>query len=179
MRGSEFAQLKALAAIADAGSFSRAAAQLRISRSALSQTIQSLEDQLGVLLLNRTTRSVSPTEAGAQLLAKFAPAMAEMDAALDVVRNVSGRPSGTLRIHAQRLAYEIFLRPAFGDFFKAYPEIALDVTIDDAVVDIVAHGFDAGLRLGELLERDMIAVKLGRDIRQLAVAAPNYPKAPR
>jgi len=174
MRGSEFAQLKALAMIVEMGSFSRAAAQLRLSRSALSETIRNLEQQLDVVLLNRTTRSVSPTEAGARLLARFIPAMADMESALQDVRSFASAPAGTLRVHAQRLAYEQFLRPSFHSFFSTYPDINLDVTIDDAVVDIVAGGFDAGLRLGELLEGDMVAVRLGADLKQIAAASPAY-----
>jgi len=174
MRGAEFAQLQALATIVEFGSFSRAAEQLRISRSALSQTIRLLEKQLGMSLLARTTRSVAPTEAGARLLARFIPAMAEMNQAVDDARKIAGSPAGSVRIHAQRLGYDLFLAPLLQSFGVAYPKIVLDITIDDSVVDIVAKGFDVGLRLGELLDQDMVAVKLGSDIRQVAVASPDY-----
>ncbi|PSJ42898.1 LysR family transcriptional regulator [Allosphingosinicella deserti] len=174
MRGSQFVQLQALAAIVEAGSFSRAAAQLQISKSALSQLIRALEDQLGVLLLNRTTRSVAPTEAGQRLLDRFTPVMEELQRALDEARSAGSTPAGVLRIHAQKLGYDRYLKPIIGLFCSEYPAIVLDITIDDAPIDIVAEGFDAGIRLGELLDQDMIAVRLGAEMRQIAVAAPSY-----
>lgn len=174
MRGSDFAELQALSAVARAGSFSAAAAGLGMSRSALSQTVRKLEDRLGVLLLNRTTRSVSPTEAGAALLRNFDPAAAEIEAAVQTAQEAGGRVAGRLCIHAQRLAYETILAPALRAFLDAHPAVVLDVKIDDAVIDITAGGFDAGLRLGELLDQDMIAVRLGSDLRQVAVASPDY-----
>lgn len=174
MRGSDFAELQALSAVARAGSFSAASAELRLSRSALSQTIRKLEERLGVLLLNRTTRSVSPTDAGTALLRGFDPAAAEIEAAIQAAQELGGKMAGRLRIHAQRLAYETILAPALRGFLDAYPDVILDVKIDDAVADIVADGFDAGLRLGELLEQDVIEVRLGDDLRQVAVASPDY-----
>lgn len=174
MRGSQFVQLQALAAIVEAGSFSRAAAQLQISKSALSQLIRALEDQLGVLLLNRTTRSVATTEAGQRLLDRFKPVMEELQRALDEARSAGSTPAGNLRIHTQKLGYDRYLKPLLGLFCSEYPAIVLDVTIDDSPIDIVAEGFDAGIRLGELLDQDMIAVRLGGDMRQIAVAAPSY-----
>jgi DNA-binding transcriptional LysR family regulator len=174
LRGSQFVQLQALAAIVEAGSFSRAAAQLQISRSALSQLIRALEEQLGVLLLNRTTRSVAPTEAGQRLLARFEPAMQALQLALDEARSAGNTPAGTLRLHTQKLGYERFLKPLLGRFCSEFPAIILDVTIDDAPVDIVAGGFQAGVRLGELLDQDMIAIRLGGELRQIAVASPAY-----
>lgn len=185
MRGGEFAELQALSAVVRAGSFLAAAAELRVSRSALSQTIRKLEDRLGVLLLNRTTRSVSPTEAGAALLHGFDPAAAAIEAAVRAARETGGRVAGRLRVHAQRLAYETILAPALPAFLDACPDVVLDVRIDDAATDIVADGFDAGLRLGELLDQDVIEVRLGDDLRQVAVASPDYlarfgvPRSPR
>ena len=185
MRGSDFAELQALSAVARTGSFSAAAAELRMSRSALSQTVRKLEDRLGVLLLNRTTRSVSPTEAGAALLRDFDPAAAEIEGAVRTAQEAGGRVAGRLCIHTQRLAYETILAPALHAFLDAYPGVTLDVKIDDAVIDITANGFDAGLRLGELLDQDVIAVRLGNDLRQVAMASPDYlarhgvPQAPR
>lgn len=174
MRGSDFAELQALSAVARTGSFSAAAAELRLSRSALSQTVRKLEERLGVLLLNRTTRSVSPTDAGAALLRGFDPAAAEIEAAIRGAQELGGRVAGRLRVHAQRLAYETILAPALRSFLDHYPDVVLDVKIDDATADIVADGFDAGLRLGELLDQDVIAVRLGDDLRQVAVASPGY-----
>jgi DNA-binding transcriptional LysR family regulator len=174
MRGSEFAELRAFVAVAEQGNFARAAAELRLSPSTLSQTIRELEERLGVRLLNRTTRSVSITEAGQRLLSRFKPAMEEMQAAVADARNLRDRPAGTVRLHASRSASAVLVEPRLGRFFEAYPDIILDLTIDDAVTNIVAAGFDVSIRIGELLEEDMVAVKIGDDIRQLAVASPGY-----
>jgi DNA-binding transcriptional LysR family regulator len=174
MRGSEFAELRAFVAVAEQGNFARAAAELRLSPSTLSQTIRELEERLGVRLLNRTTRSVSITEAGQRLLSRFKPAMEEMQAAVADARNLRDRPAGTVRLHASRSASAVLVEPRLGRFFEAYPDIILDLTIDDAVINIVAAGFDVSIRIGELLEEDMVAVKIGDDIRQLAVASPDY-----
>jgi DNA-binding transcriptional LysR family regulator len=174
MRGTEFAELRAFAAVAEQGNFVRAAARLRLSPSTLSQIIRSLEARIGVRLLNRTTRSLALTPAGERLLARFKPAMAEMEASIEDARALQGRPAGLVRLHTSRSATTMFLEPVFGRFRDAYPDILLDLTIDDAVINIVEAGYDAGIRLGELLENDMMAVKLGGDIRQIAVATPEY-----
>ncbi|GGF86162.1 LysR family transcriptional regulator [Azorhizobium oxalatiphilum] len=174
MRGHEYADLKAFATVAEAGSFARAAERLRISPSTLSQTIRTLEERLGVRLLNRTTRSVSLTEAGSRLLTRFQPAMAEMQAAVDEARALRDAPSGTVRLHVPRLAATVLVEPMLGAFNAAYPDIVLELAISDAVEDIVAGGFDVGITLGELLEKDMVAVALGGELRQLAVASPAY-----
>ncbi len=174
MRGSEFAELRAFVTIVEQGNFARAAAQLRISPSTLSQTIRELEKRLGVRLLNRTTRSVSMTDAGQRLLARFKPALDEMQAAVLDVQNLRDKPAGTVRLHAPRKAASVLIEPHLGRFAKFHPDIILDITIDDAVVNIVEAGFDVGIRLGELLEDDMVAVKLGNDIRMCAVASPEY-----
>ncbi|NYZ14961.1 LysR family transcriptional regulator [Azospirillum sp. RWY-5-1] len=174
MRGHEYADLRAFAMIAEHGSFARAAAQLRISPSTLSQTIRELEERLGVRLLNRTTRSLSLTEAGTRLLARFRPAMEEMEAAVKDVGTFRDTPTGTVRLHLPRPASAALLEPLLGRFQERYPDIVLEVAIDDAVVDIVDAGFDAGITLGELLQKDMIAVRLGGELRQLAVASPVY-----
>jgi DNA-binding transcriptional LysR family regulator len=174
MRGSEFAELRAFVAVAEQGNFARAAAELRISASTLSQTIRELEERLGVRLLNRTTRSVSITEAGQRLLSRFKPAMEEMQAAVADARNLRDRPAGTVRLQASRSASAVLVEPRLGRFFETYPDIILDLTIDDAITNIVAAGFDVSIRIGELLEQDMVAVKIGEDIRQLAVASPEY-----
>jgi DNA-binding transcriptional LysR family regulator len=174
MRGTEFAELRAFAAVAEQGNFARAASQLRLSPSTLSQIIRGLEARIGVRLLNRTTRSLSLTPAGERLLARFKPAMAEMDAAVEDARALQGKPAGLVRLHSSRSAARQFIEPVLGSFHATYPEIVLDLTVDDAVINIVEAGYDAGMRLGELLDNDMVAVKLGREIRQLAVASPAY-----
>ncbi|MGQ9368829.1 LysR family transcriptional regulator [Azospirillum sp. ST 5-10] len=174
MRGHEFADLRAFAVIAEQGSFARAAAQLRISPSTLSQTIRELEARLGVRLLNRTTRSLSLTEAGTRLLARFRPAMEEMEAAVEDIASLRGTPAGTVRLHLPRPACAFLVEPLLGRFRERYPDVVLELAIDDAVTDIVKAGFDAGITLGELLDKDMIAVPLGGDLRQLAVASPDY-----
>ncbi|HEX6537345.1 MAG TPA: LysR family transcriptional regulator [Gemmatimonadaceae bacterium] len=174
MRGSEYAALRAFAAVVAHGSFARAAAELGITASTLSQTIRELEAQLGVRLLNRTTRSVSLTDAGRRLHARFEPAMREMEAAVRDAISLRDAPAGLLRVHMPSVAAAAYLEPVLGRFHEAYPDIVLDVTVDDAVTDIVAAGYDVGARLGEFLEGDMVAVKLGGAQRQLAVASADY-----
>jgi DNA-binding transcriptional LysR family regulator len=174
MRGSEYAELRAFAAIIEHGNFSRAAAQLGLSPSALSQTIRMLEERLGVRLLNRTTRSVAPSEAGARLLARLIPALSDLDAAVSEVRSLRDTPSGLLRINLSRIAAVQQVAPLLRPFHDAYPEIVLDLVIDDRLVDIVAGRFDAGVRLGEMVEKDMITVKLGGEMRMMVVASPSY-----
>lgn len=174
MRGTEFSELKAFAAIVEEGSFVRAAARLRISPPALSQTIRKLEERVGVRLLNRTTRSVSPTAAGETLFARLAPAFSELEGAVADAHASRDRPAGSLRINVPRTAAMRFIAPILGDFQRAYPDIALTVIIDDMLTDIVEGRFDAGIRLGERLEKDMVAVKLSEDLQMAAVAAPAY-----
>jgi DNA-binding transcriptional LysR family regulator len=171
---SDFGQLRAFAAVADLRSFSRAAALLGVSASALSQTMRGLEERLGVRLLNRTTRSVSLTQAGELLFARVRPAVQEIGAALGDAQRQGARPAGIVRVHSFRYPATRFIAPILAEFSTAYPEITLDITLDDAVVDIVAGGFDAAIRIGEVIERDMIAVRLSPDISQIAVAAPAY-----
>lgn len=174
MRGSDFAEFKAFAAVAQHNSFVRASEQLGLTPSAMSQTIRTLERRLGVRLLHRTTRRVSLTDAGSRLLARLQPAFQELDAATREIETLKQQPSGTLRIVTPRIAYVDHLEPILADFHSAYPEIVLDISISDSVTDIVAHGFDLGIRLGELLEEEVVAVRLGGTIRQLAVASPGY-----
>lgn len=170
----DLASLRAFVVVADALSFSRAAETLGVSASALSQTIRGLEERMGVRLLNRTTRSVSLTDAGAALLARIGPAFGEIGNALDQARNAGGRPTGTVRVHAFRIAAELFIHPMLARFGRDHPGIVLDLTIDDTVVDLVAGGFDAAIRVGETIERDLVAVRLGGELRQMAVASPDY-----
>ncbi|MBZ9846767.1 LysR family transcriptional regulator [Mesorhizobium sp. CA14] len=174
MRGSEFTELKAFSAIVEEGSFVRAAARLRVSPPALSQTIRQLEARVGVRLLNRTTRSVSPTAAGETLFARLTVVFGELESAVTEAQAGRDQPVGALRINVSRIAAMRFIAPILGDFQRAYPDIALTIIVDDALTDIVEGRFDAGIRLGERLERDMVAVKLSDDLRMAAVAAPAY-----
>ncbi|MBE1709040.1 MULTISPECIES: LysR family transcriptional regulator [Mesorhizobium] len=174
MRGSEFTELKAFSAIVEEGSFVRAAARLRVSPPALSQSIRQLEARVGVRLLNRTTRSVSATAAGDALFSRLAVAFGELESAIADVHAARDRPAGSLRINVPRVAAMRFIAPILGDFQRAYPDIALTVIVDDTLADIVEGRFDAGIRLGERLEKDMVAVKLSEDLQMAAVAAPAY-----
>src|SRR3984893_3412262 len=184
MRGSDFTELKAFAAVVERASFARAAHHLGLSPSALSQTIRQLETRLGVRLLNRTTRSVAPTSAGARLYERIEPVMQELDAAVAEADEATGRTAGTLRINTLGMAANKLIAPRLGRFHRAYPQVVLDIVIDDGLSDIVAGRFDAGIRVGERLEKDMIAVRLTPDVEMTAVASPDYlarhgePKAP-
>jgi DNA-binding transcriptional LysR family regulator len=174
MRGSEFAELKAFVAVVDRASFARAADHLGISRSALSQVIRLLESRLGVRLLNRTTRSVAPTESGRRLHERVAPMLREMDDAVAQAVGATSRPAGTLRINTLSMAAKKIIAPRLGRFHRSHPEVVLDIVIDDGLSDIVAGEFDAGIRVGERLQKDMIAIRLTPDVRLLAVASPEY-----
>jgi DNA-binding transcriptional LysR family regulator len=174
MRGSEFAELKAFAAIVERASFARAADHLGVSRSALSQTIRQLEGRLGVRLLNRTTRSVASTAAGSRLHERIAPMLLEMDAAVAEAVAATGHTAGTLRINTLGMAAKKIIAPRLGRFHRANPDVVLDIVIDDGLSDIVAGRFDAGIRVGGRLEKDMIAVRLTPDVKMLALASPNY-----
>ena len=171
---SDFGALRAFATVAKLSSFSRAAERVGVSSSALSQTVRGLEERVGARLLHRTTRSVSLTEAGAALLAQVQPALAALEDAFDGLRRVGRGPSGTVRVHCFRMAADLFVAPILGRFNADCPDVVLDLTVDDAVVDLVDNGFDLGIRVGELIERDMVAVRLGGDLRQIAVASPAY-----
>ena len=174
MRGSEYAQLQAFAAVIQQGSFVRAAAHLGMSASALSQTIRTMEDRLGVLLVNRTTRSVSPTQIGARLLADLLPALTSLDTALARLKEPTDGPYGVLRINTTRVAATHYLAPLIGPFLRAYPGIQFDIVTDERLVDIVAGGFDAGVRLGKKLDRDMVAHGLGGHLEMMVVASADY-----
>jgi DNA-binding transcriptional LysR family regulator len=174
MRGADFAELRAFAAVVERASFARAAAHLGMSASALSQTIRQLEARLGVRLLNRTTRSVAPTAAGARLHTRIAPMLAELDEAVAEAVAATGRAAGPLRINTPRYAALRLIAPMLGRFHRAHPEVVLDLVIDDGLSDIVAGRCDAGIRIGERLAKDMIAVRLTPDMEMVAVAAPDY-----
>jgi len=174
LSGSDYNQLRAFVAVGELLSFSRAAEVLGVSPSALSQMVRGFEERVGVRLLNRTTRSVALTEAGENLIRRVRPAVSELGDALGQVRRYRERPAGVVRIQAFRSAMEAHIEPILPAFARSYPDVVLDITVDDEVVDIVAGGFDAAVRIGEVIERDMIAVRLGPDLRQIAVASPGY-----
>jgi len=161
-------------AVAKTGNFRAAADHLGVTRSAVSQGVQRLESVLGKPLFNRTTRSVRLTEEGERLLQAVSNPYNEMTAALEAAQDVAGSPHGRLRVAATSIAERFLSGPLVADFAEAYPGITLDVTVTDEEFDIVAAGFDAGVRLGEVIEKDMIAVPLTGDQRQVAVAAPGY-----
>ncbi|HXP96724.1 MAG TPA: LysR family transcriptional regulator [Telmatospirillum sp.] len=163
-----------LAAVAKRLNFRAAARDLGLSPSALSHAVTDLENRLGLRLLQRTTRSVSLTEAGRGLLSRVEPALAEIESAVEDARALESSPSGQLRLTVPRLAAEMLLVPLVPAFQQAYPEVALDFIIDDHFVDIIAAGFDAGIRLGEFLDQDMIALPLGGELRTAVVASPSY-----
>jgi DNA-binding transcriptional LysR family regulator len=166
--------LLAFVAVATDRSFTRAAARLGTSQSSLSRTIRKLEESVGVRLLTRTTRSVSLTEAGDRLLASVGPRFDEIEAELVALGDLRDRPAGTVRITASEYAAEAVLWPKIGAGLGDYPDIKVEIISDNGFIDIVAKGFDAGVRLGESVERDMIAVRIGPDTRLVPVAAPSY-----
>lgn len=174
LAGGGFAQLRAFVAAAQALSFSGAARALGVSPSALSQTIRALEARLGVRLFHRTTRSVSLTPAGEALLLRAKPALEELGAALSELRGGRERLSGVVRVLAFHSAAALYVAPVLADFHHAHPDVVVDLSVDDAVLDMVAGGFDVALRIGEVIEPDMVAVRLGPDLRQVAVASPEY-----
>jgi DNA-binding transcriptional LysR family regulator len=174
MRGTEFAELRAFMEVAGRGNFVRAATYLGLAPSTLSQTIRSLEERLGVRLLHRTTRSVSLTEAGVQLLERIRPAFEELTAAIEYINDFRDAPMGTLRLSVSTIPAQTILAPILKDFLSAYPAITLDVTVDTTSSDIVKGRFDAGIRYGRLIAQDMVTVKASTPSRILAVASPEY-----
>jgi len=174
MRGTDFANLNAFAAVVEQGSFVRAAAHLGVTPSALSQTIRQLEERLGVRLLNRTTRSVAPTAVGERLYQRFRPSVEELEAAVAEAVSTRERPAGMLRINAPRSAAIGLIAPRLGRFHRSNPDVVLDIMVDDRLTDIVAGRYDAGIRLGERLEKDMVAVRLTDEMEMMAVASPDY-----
>jgi DNA-binding transcriptional LysR family regulator len=185
MRKGDFRDLAAFIAVAEEGSFTRAAAKLGISQSTLSQTIRTLEERMGVRLLARTTRSVSPTEAGERLLGSLRPAFDEIERELTGLAALQGKPSGTIRITTFKHAALTVLWPKLSPLMTTYPDVEVEVSVDEGLTDIVASRFDAGIRLGEQVEKDMIAVKVGPSIRMAVVGSPAYfsdralPQSPR
>jgi len=168
------AELRAFMAVAEHRSFRRAADLLGVTRSSLSHTVRGLEDRLSARLLHRTTRSVSLTEAGDRLLKRLAPLMTDLAAVLGDVAGEQGRPMGELRINGSEGAIRLLLRDIVPEFMARYPDVSLDLVAEGRLVDIVEQGFDAGIRLGEAVPQDMIAIRVSADIRFLAVASPDY-----
>lgn len=174
MRRDELGDLAAFVAVADELSFTRAAARLGLSASALSHAMRALEERMGVRLLARTTRSVRPTEAGERLLLTLRPALADVGAAVAQLRGSRDRPAGTVRLTAPRHAAASVVWPALPGFLDAHPDVRVELTLDDGLTDIVAGRYDAGVRFGERVAGDMVAVRIGPDIRSAVVASPAY-----
>lgn len=166
--------LIAFIAVARERSFTRAAARLGVSQSALSHTIRQLEARLGIRLLARTTRAVSPTEAGERLLDGIAPHFDEIDAQVDALSALREKPAGTIRINASDFAIGSILWPKLKPFLRRFPDIKVELMVDNGLTDIVAERYDAGVRMGEQLAKDMISARIGPDMRFAAVATPAY-----
>ncbi|MFB9979943.1 LysR family transcriptional regulator [Mesorhizobium kowhaii] len=167
-------ELTAFLAVAREQSFTRAAAKLGVSQSALSHTLRALEERLGVRLLTRTTRSVSPTEAGERLARSIGPRLDEIEMELAALSALREKPAGTIRITAGEHAADAVLWPAIAGLLPDYPDIRIEIIVDYGLTDIVAERYDAGVRLGEQVARDMIAVRIGPDMRMAVVGAPAY-----
>ena len=185
MERDELNVLASFLAVAEERSFTKAGKRLGISASALSHAIRGLEERVGVRLLARTTRSVAPTEAGEQLLARLRPALGDIRSALEDLAGLRDRPAGRLRIAVSPLAAALVLLPKLNQFARDYPDVILDITTRDPGVDLVANRYDAGIHLGEYIARDMIAVRVSPDHRPAIVGAPRYfeshprPESPR
>jgi DNA-binding transcriptional LysR family regulator len=163
--------LSAFVTVAQAGGFRDAAKLGGVSASSLSEAVRRLEARLGIRLLNRTTRSIAPTEAGARLLERLTPALGEIDAALDIVNAFRDRPAGTLKLNVPAGVARLVLPSIVAPFLKAYPDIRLEVIVEESFVDVLAAGCDAGIRYDERLEQDMIAVPIGPRVQRIATAA--------
>ena len=166
--------LQAFLAVARERSFTKAAAKLGVSQSALSHSLRGLEERLGLRLLTRTTRSVAPTEAGERLLQGLTPAFDEIDSALTRLNELREKPAGTIRIAAGDHATDTLIWPALEKFLPDYPDINVEVCVDNGLTDIVGGRFDAGVRLGEQVAKDMVAVRIGPEMRMAVVGAPSY-----
>jgi DNA-binding transcriptional LysR family regulator len=174
MQRGQLDDLLAFVAVGQERSFTKAAAKLGVSQSALSHTIRDLEARLGVRLLTRTTRSVAPTGAGERLLHSLAPRFDEIAAELSAVSELRDKPAGTIRITATEFAVDTLLWPKLAKFLRQYPDIKVELFMDNGLTDIVAQRFDAGVRSGEQVAKDMIAVRIGPDLRMAVVGAPSY-----
>jgi DNA-binding transcriptional LysR family regulator len=170
----ELSGLRELLLVADKRSFTAAAAELRVTPSAVSQSVRALEARVGVRLLQRTTRSVGLTEAGQRFIARLRPALDGVYDALGALDELRDRPAGVLRLSVPRVGYQQVLAPRLREFLDAYPDVRLDVALDEAFVDIVQQGYDAGVRIGEMIDREMIGVRLSSPLRAAIVASPAY-----
>jgi DNA-binding transcriptional LysR family regulator len=177
MERTDLSILAAFLAIGEDRSFTKAGKRLGVSPSAMSHAIRGLEEGLGVRLLSRTTRSVAPTEAGEQLLARLRPALTDVQDALDQLSGLRDKPAGRVRLLVPRLAGTTVLGPRLAKFTSDYPDVVLDITADDSRLDIVAGGFDAGIHFGEYIQKDMIAVRVSKDHRAAIVGSPAYFKS--
>src|SRR5438309_10261 len=177
MERTDLSILAAFLAVAEERSFTKAAKRLAVSPSAMSHAIRGLEETLGVRLLSRTTRSVAPTEAGEQLLARLRPALTDIEDALNQLSGLRDKPAGRVRLVVPRLAGTLVIGPKLAKFTREYPDVLLEVTADDRRLDIVAGGFDAGIHFGEYIQKDMIAVRVSKDHRAAIVGAPAYFKS--
>lgn len=174
MKREELGDLLAFFTVAEERSFTRAAAKLGTSQSALSHTVRRLEERMGVRLLTRTTRNVVPSEAGDQLMETLRPAFNDIRNRIDELSAMRQKPGGTIRITSSRHAAETILMPAIKRLLSQYPEIDVEISIDQRFVDLVAERFDAGVRLGESVEKDMVAVKIGPELRMMVAGSPAY-----
>ena len=184
-RANTFSGLTEFLAVAESGSFRAAAARLRVTPAAVSQAVKALEARVGLPLFLRTTRSVALTEAGAGLLARLRPAATEIEGALGDLSASRGQPAGILRLSVPRIALELVVLPLLPHFRRVHPAIRLEIDVNDALVDLMESGFDAGIRIGNVIERDMIAVRLTRNFQWCVVGSPEYlatrgaPRAPK
>ena len=174
MTRDDLSDLAAFAVIAEERSFTRAASRLLVSGSALSHALRGLEERLGVKLVSRTTRSVAPTEAGSRLLERLGPALADIGAAVGELSAYRDRPAGRVRISTSRAAALALIAPKIPPLKASYPDVVVELAVDDGLTDIVTAGFDAGVRSGELIARDMVSVRIGRDDRYAVVGSPGY-----
>ena len=174
MRRNSLDDLQTFVVVAEAGSFTRAAAELGVSQSAVSYSIRSLEQRLSVRLISRTTRSLSMTDAGEKLLQSLAPAFAQINNGIEAITSDQGRPTGKVRISVSRQAAQAVIWPMLPSFLTRYPGVEAELSLDEGLADIVAGRFDAGVRLGERLEKDMIGVRVGPELRMALVASPAY-----
>ncbi|MBA1348278.1 MULTISPECIES: LysR family transcriptional regulator [Rhizobium] len=174
MRHGDFSELAAFIAVAEAGSFTRASAKLGLSQSAVSYSVRMLEQRLGVRLISRTTRSLSLTDAGERMLRSLRPAFEHIESEIAAVSALRDKPAGTIRITTFRYAAMSVLWPVMTTFLAEYPDIEMEVTLDEGLTDIVAGRFDAGIRIGEQVQKDMVAVRIGPDLRMAVVGSPSY-----